>query len=306
MKKRGVLSQLKREKVSYLMLLPNVIMFLIFTVYPILWAMRYMIYDYKGYGEARFVGLENFERVLTRDTVFWNSVVNTFVYVGGKLIITLPIAFLIAVLVHKSSRKNAVVQSVIFTPTIMSSAVMALIFYLIFNTYNGSVNKILMSAGLIKQNVNWLGVNYAMLTVIIIAVWGAIGNYMVYFIAGLTGISDDIYESAKIDGANETQSLFYITIPMLAPIIKMILMLALVVSFLDMQSILVLTEGGPMNATNVMFLYIYQLFFPVTSGSTVPQEFGYGAAVSVVAALIVGAVTLFYLFLARKLDKVME
>lgn len=288
------------------MLLPNVIMFLIFTVYPILWAMRYMFYDYKGYGEARFVGLENFERVLTRDTVFWNSVVNTFVYVGGKLIITLPIAFLIAVLVHKSSRKNAVVQSVIFTPTIMSSAVMALIFYLIFNTYNGSVNKILMSAGLIKQNVNWLGVNYAMLTVIIIAVWGAIGNYMVYFIAGLTGISDDIYESAKIDGANETQSLFYITIPMLAPIIKMILMLALVVSFLDMQSILVLTEGGPMNATNVMFLYIYQLFFPVTSGSTVPQEFGYGAAVSVVAALIVGAVTLFYLFLARKLDKVME
>ena len=306
MKKRGVLSQLKREKVSYLMLLPNVIMFLIFTVYPILWAMRHMFYDYKGYGEARFVGLENFERVLTRDTVFWNSVVNTFVYVGGKLIITLPIAFLIAVLVHKSSRKNAVVQSVIFTPTIMSSAVMALIFYLIFNTYNGSVNKILMSAGLIKQNVNWLGVNYAMLTVIIIAVWGAIGNYMVYFIAGLTGISDDIYESAKIDGANETQSLFYITIPMLAPIIKMILMLALVVSFLDMQSILVLTEGGPMNATNVMFLYIYQLFFPVTSGSTVPQEFGYGAAVSVVAALIVGAVTLFYLFLARKLDKVME
>ena len=306
MKKRGVLSQLKREKVSYLMLLPNVIMFLIFTVYPILWAMRYMFYDYKGYGEARFVGLENFERVLTRDTVFWNSVVNTFVYVGGKLIITLPIAFLIAVLVHKSSRKNAVVQSVIFTPTIMSSAVMALIFYLIFNTYNGSVNKILMSAGLIKQNVNWLGVNYAMLTVIIIAVWGAIGNYMVYFIAGLTGISDDIYESAKIDGANETQSLFYITIPMLAPIIKMILMLALVVSFLDMQSILVLTEGGPMNATNVMFLYIYQLFFPVTYGSTVPQEFGYGAAVSVVAALIVGAVTLFYLFLARKLDKVME
>ena len=306
MKKRGVLSQLKREKVSYLMLLPNVIMFLIFTVYPILWAMRYMFYDYKGYGEAKFVGLENFERVLTRDTVFWNSVVNTFVYVGVKLIITLPIAFLIAVLVHKSSRKNAVVQSVIFTPTIMSSAVMALIFYLIFNTYNGSVNKILMSAGLIKQNVNWLGVNYAMLTVIIIAVWGAIGNYMVYFIAGLTGISDDIYESAKIDGANETQSLFYITIPMLAPIIKMILMLALVVSFLDMQSILVLTEGGPMNATNVMFLYIYQLFFPVTSGSTVPQEFGYGAAVSVVAALIVGAVTLFYLFLARKLDKVME
>ena len=106
--------------------------------------------------------------------------VNTFVYVGGKLIITLPIAFLIAVLVHKSSRNKRGCSIRDFYATIMSSAVMALIFYLIFNTYNGSVNKILMSAGLIKQNVNWLGVNYAMLTVIIIAVWGAIGNYMVY------------------------------------------------------------------------------------------------------------------------------
>ena len=288
------------------MLLPNVIMFLVFTVYPILWALRYMLYDYKGYGEARFVGLDNFVRVFTRDPVFWDSVVNTFVYVGGKLIITLPIAFLIAVMVNKSFRRNAVVQSIIFTSTIMSSAVMALIFYLIFNTYNGSVNKILMSLGLINQNINWLGVKYAMLTVVIIAAWGGIGNYMVYFIAGLTGISEDIYESARIDGGNETQLLFYITIPMLAPIIKMILMLALVISFMDMQSILVLTEGGPMNATNVMFLYIYQLFFPVTSGSTVLQEFGYGAAVSIVAALIVGGVTLLYLFLARRLDKIME
>lgn len=306
MKKKKLLDQIRREKVSYLMLLPNVIMFLVFTVYPILWALRYMLYDYKGYGEARFVGLDNFVRVFTRDPVFWDSVVNTFVYVGGKLIITLPIAFLIAVMVHKSFRRNAVVQSIIFTPTIMSSAVMALIFYLIFNTYNGSVNKILMSLGLINQNINWLGVKYAMLTVIIIAAWGGIGNYMVYFIAGLTGISEDIYESARIDGGNETQLLFYITIPMLAPIIKMILMLALVISFMDMQSILVLTEGGPMNATNVMFLYIYQLFFPVTSGSTVLQEFGYGAAVSIVAALIVGGVTLLYLFLARRLDKIME
>ena len=163
-----------------------------------------------------------------------------------------------------------------------------------------------MSLGLINQNINWLGVKYAMLTVVIIAAWGGIGNYMVYFIAGLTGISGDIYESARIDGGNETQLLFYITIPMPAPIIRLILMLALAISFMDMQRMLVLTEGGPMNATNVMFLYIYQLFFPVTSGSTVLQEFGYGAAVSIVAALIVGGVTLLYLFLARRLDRIME
>lgn len=305
-KNKELKKHLTRERVSYLMLLPNLIMFSVFTVYPILWALRYMLFDYKGYGEAVYVGADNFVRVFTRDPVFWEAVKNTFVYVGGKLLLTIPIAFLLAVLVSKSGRANAVAQSIIFTPTIMSSAVMALIFYLIFNTYNGSVNRILMALGLIKQNVNWLGIQYAMLTVIIIAAWGGIGNYMVYFIAGLTGISEDLYESARIDGANNVQIMFRITLPLLAPILKMILMLALVISFMDMQSVMVLTEGGPMNRTNVMFLYIYQLFFPVTAGSAVPQEFGYGAAVSLVAAAIIGGVTLLYLFFARKLDKITE
>ena len=133
MKKRKEFKKhFRRERVSYLMLLPNLVMFCVFTVYPILWALRYMLFDYKGYGEAVFVGADNFVRVFTRDPVFWGAVKNTFVYVGGKLLLTIPIAFLLAVLVSKNGRANAVAQSIIFTPTIMSSAVMALIFYLIF------------------------------------------------------------------------------------------------------------------------------------------------------------------------------
>jgi ABC-type sugar transport systems, permease components len=305
-KKDGLLKAIKREKISYLMLLPNLVMFAAFTVYPLVWALRYMLYDYKGYGTPTFVGMENFIRLFTRDQQFWDSVINTLVYVGGKLILTIPLAFLLAVLLSKSSKGNAIAQSVIFTPTIMSSSVMALIFYLLFNTYNGDINRMLMNLGLIKQNINWLGIQYAMGTVILIAVWGGVGNYMVYFIAGLTGTSEDVIEGARIEGATDTQILFKITLPMMAPIIKMILMLALVISFMDMQSIMVLTEGGPMGRTNVMFLYIYQLFFPVTAGSTVPQEFGYGAAASLVSACIVGIFTSLYLILSRKLDKIME
>ncbi len=303
--KQSLWKRVKAEKVSYLMLLPNVILFTAFTVYPLLWVLRYMFFDYRGYGEPVFVGLENFARV-TRDEVFWTAVKNTFVYVFGKLILTIPFAFLLAFLLQKSTRLNAIAQSVVFTPTIMSQAVMALIFYLLFNTYNGEINRILMRLGIIEQNVNWLGVDNAMFTVIMIALWGGVGNYMVYFIAGLTGISTDVYESAKLDGANGAQTLFKITLPLLAPVMKMILLLALVNSFHDMQSIMVLTEGGPMNATNVMFLYVYQLFFPISAGSTVVQEFGYGAAVSLVAACIVGVFTGIYLILARKLDSITE
>lgn len=303
--KHSLWKRVNRERVSYLMLLPNIILFLAFTVYPLLWVLRYMFFEYRGYGEPVFIGLGNFARVM-RDDVFWKSVQNTFAYVFGKLISTIPFAFFLAFLLQKSTKLNAIAQSVVFTPTIMSQAVMALIFYLLFNTYNGEVNRILMKLGIIDQNINWLGVNNAMYTVIMIALWGGVGNYMVYFIAGLTGISTDVYESAKLDGANGAQTLFKVTLPLLAPVMKMILMLALVNSFHDMQSIMVLTEGGPMNATNVMFLYVYQLFFPISAGSTVVQEFGYGAAVSLVAACIVGVFTGLYLILARKLDSITE
>lgn len=304
--KSHLLKNLKKEYVSYLMLLPNWFMFIMFVIYPLGWIFRYMFFEYKGYGEAVFVGLENFVRVFTRDEVFWDAVQNTLIYVGGKLVLTIPISFLLALLLYKNTKANAVAQSIVFMPTIMSSAVMALIFYLLFNTYNGDVNRYLMKLGLIQENVNWLGVDYAMLIVIIVAVWGALGNYMVYFIAGFTGVSQEVIESAKLDGANGIVILFRIILPMMGPIIKMILMLALVNSFLDMQSIMVLTEGGPMGRTNVIFLYVYQLFFPITAGSTIPQEFGYGAAVSFVAACIVGMFTGVYLFLARKLDRLTE
>ena len=232
--KHSLWKRVNRERVSYLMLLPNIILFLAFTVYPLLWVLRYMFFEYRGYGEPVFIGLGNFARVM-RDDVFWKSVQNTFAYVFGKLIFTIPFAFFLAFLLQKSTKLNAIAQSVVFTPTIMSQAVMALIFYLLFNTYNGEVNRILMKLGIIDQNINWLGVNNAMYTVIMIALWGGVGNYMVYFIAGLTGISTDVYESAKLDGANGAQTLFKVTLPLLAPVMKMILMLALVNSFHDMQ-----------------------------------------------------------------------
>lgn len=127
---------------------------------------------------------------------------NTFVYGFGKLIIILPLAFLLALLLSRPRRGNGMLQSVMFLPTIMSSAVMGLVFYLLFNAYNGEVNIMLKSLGLISRNVNWLGKDHAMQTLIITAVWGGLGNYMVYFIAGLQQVNKEALESAEIDGAN--------------------------------------------------------------------------------------------------------
>ena len=187
-------------------------------------------------------------------------------------------------------------------PTIISSAVYSLVFGFIFAAYNGVLNAILRSLHIISQNINWLGdKKYAMAAVLIVAIWGGFGNYMIYFISGLTSVPEDVYESATIDGANGIQTFFHITIPMLSPIMKVILMLAITGAFKDYDSILVLTQGGPDNRTQVMFLYIYQLIF----GKAVAQpQIGYATVLSITGALIIGIVTAVYLFFARKLDEV--
>ncbi|MDR2136287.1 MAG: sugar ABC transporter permease, partial [Treponema sp.] len=171
--------------------------------------------------------------------------------------------------------------------------------------YNGEINRYLMGLSIISEPVNWLGSANAMKTVIIVAVWGAIGNYMVYFLAGLQMIPKEMIESAIIDGANRWQTMVFITIPMLGPILRIILMLAIAGSMGDMGTIMIMTEGGPVNATMVMSLYGYKLMFPLSATTAMPNpELGYGAAVSMVSGLISGIITAVYLWAGRKMDQV--
>lgn len=296
--------KLKGTLQSYAMLLPNLILFLIVSVYPVIWALQYMLYEFDGITAKRFVGIANFVRVFTRDPVFWKSVTNTFVYAAGKIALTIPLSFMAALLINRPKRLYAGLQAVFFSPTIMSSAVMALVFYLLFNVYNGEINRMLLSAGLITKPINWLGQSHAMQTVVLVAVWGGMGNYMVYFLAGLQQIAPDMYESAEIDGVTPVTRLFKITLPLLGPMLKTILMLAIINAFQDMASIMVLTEGGPFNTTKVMFLHIYQLYYPSADSGLFRPQYGYGAAVSVIAALIIGVITVLYMRLSRKLDEI--
>lgn len=290
---------------SYTFIIPNLILFTICSIYPVIWTLKYVFFQYGGIGTAapKWVGLENLFRVF-RDKVYWESVLHTFTYGFGKVLIIIPLAFFLALLLNKQTKFNGISQSVIFLPTIMSSAVMGLVFYLLFNAYNGEINKYLMETHMISKPINWLGKEHAMKTLIITAVWGGVGNYMVYFIAGLQQISQDALESAKIDGAGRLQTLWYITIPMLGPILKIILMLSITAAFSDITNVMVLTEGGPNNATMVMSLYGYKYFFPVSATESVIPQYGYGAAVSVVSAVIAGMVTMIYMKLSKKLDDV--
>jgi ABC-type sugar transport system permease subunit len=301
MKRRTLISNLE----SYSLLLPNLLLFCAFSIFPVFWTLKYIFYRYGGIVSSPpvFVGLENLKRVF-RDALYLQALINTFVYGVGKIVLTLPIAFFLALILNRPGRLNGFFQSVIFVPTIMSSAVMSLVFYLLFNVYNGEINHYLRLLGLVKEPVNWLGRDLAMFTLVLTALWGGVGNYMVYFLAGLQQISRETLESAVIDGANRAQTLWFITIPMLGPILKIIFMLSIVAAFSDMNTVMVLTEGGPLNSTMVMALYGYNFFFPVSAGTFTVAQYGYGAAVSFVSALVAGGVTLAYLRVSKKLDTI--
>lgn len=282
-----------------LMLLPSVFLLAVTSVYPFFWLFRYVCYDYNGF-TAYFTGSYNFTHMFG-DTVFWQSVLHTFEYAGMKLAIIIPLSLIIAVLLTQKLPGTDAFRTIFFLPTVISSAIYSLIFGFIFAVYNGPLNAALQAIGLVKNPIDWLGnAKIVMRSIIIVAVWGGLGNYMIFFISGLTGISSEIYESCKIDGANGIQTFFKITLPMLSPVLKVILMLAITTAFKDYESILVLTNGGPGNRSTVMFSYIYNLIFAPST----PPQIGYATVLSIVAALIIGIVTAIYLFFARKLDDV--
>ena len=285
-----------------LMLTPAIIFLCVCSIYPFLWIFRYICYNYNGF-KATYTGARNFTRMLS-DTVFWDSVAHTFEYAALKLIFIIPLALLMAVLLNQKLRGSSFFRGVFFMPTVISTAITGMIFTFIFATGNGILNAALVNLGFISKPIGWLtNPGVVMWSVIILAVWGGFGNYMLYFVTGMTGISEDVYESAKIDGANGVQTFFKITLPMLAPVLKVVLMLAITGAFKDYESIMVLTNGGPGNRSMVMFLYIYNLIFGSKTGA-MPQ-IGYGALLSLVSAVIVGIVTGVYMLVSKKLDDVM-
>lgn len=286
----------------WLMLFPTIFFILVMSVYPFIWLIRYVFYDYNGF-KAYYIGFDNFTRMFT-DEIYWKSVLHTFEYAIFKLLFVIPLSLTTAVLLQRKRFGSGLIQGIYFLPTVISSAVYSLIWYFIFATYNGVLNGFLQAAGIIHSPIDWLGDGKtAMIAVVIVAVWGAFGNYMILLISGLTGISSDVYESAQIDGANGVQTFFKITLPMLGPVLKVVIMLAITTAFKDYQSILVLTGGGPNNRTHVMFSYIFQMVFG-TSMSAAQLQIGYGSVLSIISALIVGVITIVYLKFSKKMDEI--
>lgn len=288
----------------YGLILPQFIGFFVFTLYPVLWVFKYVWYDYDGV-TAAFTGMENLVRVFARDSEYWKSLINTFIISFGKLIIELPLALVIAVVVNSKIKGKSFFRMIFYMPNIISAAIIGVVFSFLFSSYDGIVNGILQWFGCIDEPVNWFGSKWAAMTVIITAsIWQGFGINMLFFLSGLVNIPQELYECSNVDGATKVKQFFYITIPMLAPVLQIICMLAMINGIKIMDMVLVLTNGQPAGSTEVVMTYLFKKFFAYGGTGTAVPQVGYACAVGFVTSIIIGIMTCIYLYATKRMQNI--
>ena len=300
--KKEVKWKLKPGVKLFLVAVPFIFMYVIFCYLP-LEGWKYAFYDYDMV-TARFIGLDNFVRIFTNDPAYWKSVLNVMIIGGSKLLIEMPLAFMLAFIIDtKFIRAKSIFRMIYYMPNVMSAAVVGLIYYFLFSASNGVVNAFLANIGTITEPIAWFSHKWtAMFVIAVASLWQGFGVNVMFFASGLTTIPKDYYESADIDGASVWAKLRYITIPSLGSIMQIICMLAIINTLKMCDLVKVLTNGNPAGETDVLMLYLFKKFFAYGSGNK--AEIGYAAALGVVTAIILGIITLIYQKMTKKMNEV--
>lgn len=286
---------------AFIMILPFLIGFILFSYVPIIYILRYAFTNYNGTAVCDFTGIENFIRVFKRDPDFWMSLFNTVVLSAGKLAVEIPLALLLAVFLNKKLKGTGFFRVTLFLPAIISAAIIGLIFSLMFASYNGMINGILQNMGLITKPINFFNTKWKAMGILAIAsIWQNYGINMIFFLMALQSIPKELYECASIDGASGPRQFFSITLPMIAPIFQSILLMAIVGSLKVCDLVISCTNGQPGGKTEVVMTYIYKSFFG-KSGRNI--EIGYASAMSLITAIFLGIVTVIYLRATKKLKE---
>ena len=293
-----------RKTVScYAILSPQIIGFFVFSLYPILWAAQKAFYYYNGTPSAtRFVGFDNFIKIFTIDSTYWETWGNTLLFTFGKLPLELPLALLIALCLRKGLKGAGFFRAAFYLPCVISIAITGLIFTNLFD-YFGLINAWLTKIGLIDVPIDWFSNAWtARLVLIIGSVWSSFGINVLYFISALANVPEELYESAKLDGASGWKTFWHITLPMIAPVFSTILLLAINGTLQTSEYILATTRGAPHGSTYTVMAYVINRFVPgfAEGGANV----GYGCALSLVTAVIMGLVALAYTKATAKLQDI--
>lgn len=271
----------------YIFLMPFLLFFALFRLWPILWSLIISFFNYKDGEITHFIGLNNYI-LLFRDPRFLKSIGNTLYFVIVYNVIMIFLAIILAVMASSAFiRGRKVYRSIYFIPIAMSLPVVAMVFDMLFAKNIGFVSAIYGLFGA-KYNLRlFASMDWAMWGVILMRVWRGTGYYCAYFLAGLTAIPHDVYESSKIDGAGPVTTFFRITLPLLKPMLIFVFIMSTILSFQLFDEPWILTQGGPANQTLTLQMYLYQKSF-------LEQDLSMGSAVSYIMTLLMMGASFVY------------
>jgi multiple sugar transport system permease protein/sn-glycerol 3-phosphate transport system permease protein len=270
----------------------NVTLLTVFIFYPLGKGIELSLYQWDFISPVQtFVGAKNYVRMWS-DRTFWQVMQNTFVYTFFSVICTILCAFGLALLLSLPLRGRNFVRGLVFLPTLLSGAAIALVFNYILDGRFGLLQNFLSMVGL-KSPEWYTNPQWAMVSIIMTVVWKQSGYGAVILIAGMQNIDHTLYEAASIDGAGRWGKLWNVTIPSLAPMLLFVTVTGILGAFQSFEIIRVMTNGGPINATNILVYNLYERGF-------VAFEAGPAGVLTVVIFVIMLAVTLLQLKIGEK------
>ena len=249
------MKEFKKNNVAFGYILPSLLGCALFIFLPSFFSLLLSFSSWDLLGDINFVAFDNYFELL-QSSDFYFVLINTIIYALAVTVLGTVLPFVLASVINSKIRCSQMFKTMYFLPFITPMVVIAMIWQWIFDPNIGLVNM------LFKSNIQWLyDVNLALPVIILISVWKLIGYNMVIFLSGFAGISETVYEAAKIDGASTFKTFFKITIPLMSPTIFFVMLITTISSFQVFDLIYLMTQGGPNNATNVLVYWLYKNAF---------------------------------------------
>ncbi|MBA2396912.1 MAG: sugar ABC transporter permease [Ktedonobacteraceae bacterium] len=303
--RRSLWQEIRANRWSYIYIAPMFVLLMVFVVYPIFGSFGYTLYEWNGIGDpSNYVGLDNFVRVI-HDSFFWGAFAHTLIFTAVLVPIQLTLALILALVLNNTKLRFAsFYRSIYFIPAVTSPAVIAVVVQLILSNFGDNLNQLLAQLHITQDHIDWLGdPRFALGIIIVIGIWNTLGYNLVYFLAGLQTIPAELYEAASIDGANSTARFINITVPMLRGIGLVIVILALLGSLQVFDLVLVLTDGGPYGATEVVNTYIYHQAFGGSARAGVQPNVGFASAASFFYGIILLGLSVAQVLIFRYINR---
>lgn len=273
---------------AWIFVFPALLGMLIFIIIPIFFSFGLSFAKWDLLNPIQFVGLDNYKEIFT-EPLFGKILLNTVVFALATSFFGVIIPLILAAIMNNKIRGTDFFKTAYFLPFITPMIVIGIVWEWIFDPNIGLLNKVL------QVHINWLyDPHWAMPALIIVSVWKLIGYNMIIFLSGFSGISNSMFEAAKIDGANPVETFFYVTIPLLSPTIFFVVIITAVSSFQVFDLIYLMTQGGPLDSTNVLVYAIYKNAFEYFNA-------GKASAIAYVLFVIILVLTLLQWNMRKKL-----